>query len=893
MAHVRAPLYSCNGGEVGPEALTRFDLERMQFAGSLCQNFMPRIIGSMTIRPGLEYVTDIDFGNVMLMEYSYSGDSTLIPILSANEMRVVKDGALVSRVSVSTSVTSPEFNTLTGWTDVSTGAATAASVDGFLALTATNQDEAGIQQQITVSVGDQGKEHAVRVKISNGPVNFWIGTAAGESDILNADGLERGEHSFAFTPAGDVWFRFGSTAARIVRVDSCAIEAPGVMILPTPWAGTQIASNEVRYRQSIDIVYCAHGLTQQREIQRRSDTSWGLQIYKVDDGPFTIGDDGIAMTPSAYTGNVQITSSKSYFTIGMVGRLLRLIQSGQTVVETFTAYPQEGAPIRISGVGDRREFDIEISGTWTGSLVLEAAVDDGTGSPSSWTTQYTYTTNGSAHIDNSDIDDNVIKFHRFRTGSDFAVTGSNSAVATLVFSSGRNTGVVRILNVTSPTTAGVEVLERLYSLNPSFEWDHTTWSNFDGWPGAVEVFGGRLYWFNRGDAYGSVPDEFRSFDDTIEGDSAPIQRSIGSGSHRGALSAVGLQRLIVHTDSSEISIKASGYDEPITPDAWFPADASTRGSANLRAIKADKDGIFVQSSKTALFRMAIDQAGVDYAASDLTSMHEHICDGSPIVDIAIQRRPDTVIWCVLENGEARALTYEPSENVISWSRIVTDGQFKRVCATRGAGQDAVHFAVQRNGALRLERLANYADCRGGSVNCIADGFKRFTGVTAQTVFAVPHLANKSVVVWVNGVARHDMDNLYAVPANGNVTLAAVTGNVVIGLPYQAKWKSTKLAYGAQTGTALFARKRIARLGLYLVKTMLDGLRVGGDFAKLAKLTTSENGKPIPAGHLFEEFDADLMPVPGSWTTDSRVCIQANAPYPFTLGGLVMDDKVSA
>lgn len=393
--------------------------------------------------------------------------------------------------------------------------------------------------------------------------------------------------------------------------------------------------------------------------------------------------------------------------------------------------------------------------------------------------------------------------------------------------------------------------------------------------------------------YGSVPDAFKSFDDEVEGNSAPISRSINASSQRGILWLLGLQRLIAGTDASEVSIKASSFDEPLTGDSWFPVDASTRGCANIRAVKADKDGIFIQASGTGAFRISPDQSGFDYSSSDLMAMHEEICDGSPIVDLAVQRKPDTVVWFILANGEARALTYEPAENVIAWSRVVTDGLFKRVAAVRGAGQDSVYFAVVRNGAQRLERLAKLSECRGGASNCLADGFKRFTATAGQTTFSVPHLNGKQVTVWVNGVAVRNQDNLYTVSGN-NVVLSAQSAGakVVIGLPYTGKWQSTKLAYGAANGSALFHKKRVSQLGLGLTKAMLDGLRVGNSFTNLKRLTMTKGDKPIPAGYLFDDFDADMMSVSSDWDTDSRICLEARAPYPFTASSLVMDVKTN-
>ncbi|MDX0329285.1 hypothetical protein GOC48_03785 [Sinorhizobium meliloti] len=890
MPRVSAPVYSLNGGEVGDEALSRLDLERLQFAGSLYQNLLPRVIGSMTLRPGLEYITDIDFGDVQLLEYSYSGGSALIPILSDLEMRVVKDDALVSRASVSTTVTNGDFNSFTGWTDASTGTASATVSGGDLVLSGTTQDRASAKQTISVSVADQGDEHGLRIDVRRGPLILRLGSTSGDDDLIPQAVLDDGVHSIAFTPTtSSIFLELSSDQPRHVLVRSSQIDAAGVMVIPTPWTDSDLSDNIIRYKQNKDVLYVASGVYQQREVQRRGDTSWGVQRYKVDDGPFVASDGLISLTPSVFTGNGSMTSSRGYFEPTMVGRLFRLFQNGQTVLENFTSDPAEGAYIRVSGVGSARRFTWEITGTWVGTVTLQVANDDGSGSPGAWTDVLTRTSNDIEGY--TDSDDNVIKFFRFAVASGNHTSGTMET--RLAYNGGSQTGVVRVTAYTSTTSVSIEVISRLFRTSATFEWDYSTWSDFDGWPASVEVFGGRLYWGQDDTIHGSVPDAFKSFDDTVEGASAPISRSVNSSSQRGVLWLLGLQRLIAGTDATEISIKASSFDEPLTADSWFPVDASTRGSANVRSVKADKDGIFVQSSGTGAFRMAPDQQGFDYTSSDLMAMHEEICDGSEIVDLAVQRRPDTIVWFILANGEARALTYEPAENVIAWSRVTTDGLFKRVAAIRGAGQDSVYFAVTRNGAQRLERLAKLTECRGGATNCLADGFKRFTATAGQTTFSVPHLNGKQVTVWVNGTAVRDQNNLYTVASN-QVVLSAMTGGekVIIGLPYSGKWQSTKLAYGAANGSALFHKKRVSQLGLGLTKTMLDGLRVGNSFTNLKRLTMTKGDKPIPAGYLFDDFDADMMSVSSDWDTDSRICLEARAPYPFTASSLVMDVKTN-
>lgn len=886
MPRVNAPIYSLNGGEVGDEALARLDLERLQFAGSLYSNMLPRTIGSMIIRPGLEHIADINFGNIQFLEYAYSGGATLLPFLSNGELRVIKDRSLVSRLAVSTIVVNGNFGDFAGWTDASSGTASAGVSGGDLVLTGTTQNRALARQTITVAPADQEKEHALRVEVQRGPITVRVGTSLAASDLVEALNLDDGVHSLAFTPfVSTIYLEIENKEARQALVESCNFETAGVLVLPTPWAADDIESHAIKYRQKTDVIYSASSYYQQREIQRRGDTSWGVQRYKVNDGPFVPYDGPVQLTNSVLVGNGTLTASQEYFDSGMVGRLFRLFHSGQVVEEIFTADAQQGASVRISGVGDARRIRyILTSSAWAGNVTLQIANDDGSGNPSGWVDINVFA--GPVNDTYTDSDNNVIKHVRFVVKAGDYTSGSISS--RIEYSGGSQSGVCRVTDVNSSTVAQIEVIDRILNVNATSEWDYSTWSDYDGWPSSVETFGGRLYWGKGDIPYGSVPDAYKSFDETIEGASATIARSVNANSQRGILWLLGLQRLFAGTDVSEISIKASSFDEPLTADAWFPVDASTLGCANIRAVKADQDGIFVQSSLTSVFRLSQNQAG-EYSSSNLMAMHEEICGGSRIVDLTVQRRPDTVIWFVLENGEARCLTYEPDENVIAWSRVVTDGEFTNVAACRGAGQDSVYFAVVRNGTKRLERLADIKDCRGGALNCLADGFTSFTATEGQTSFPVPHLNGLSVTVWVNGTAIHDQDSLYVV-SGGNVVLSPVAAgqSVVIGLPYVGRWQSTKLAYGAGGGTALFRRKKVAQIGLYLTKTMLDGLRAGRDFATLRKLATTISGKELAAGTLLDAFDADLMPISSDWNTDSRVCLEVKSPYPFCAAAMVLD-----
>ena len=66
----------------------------------------------------------------------------------------------------------------------------------------------------------------------------------------------------------------------------------------------------------------------------------------------------------------------------------------------------------------------------------------------------------------------------------------------------------------------------------------------------------------------------------------------------------------------------------------------------------------------------------------MTLLAEHITENG-ITEMAYQQEPDSILWCVREDGVLAGLTYQRSENVIAWHRHKLGGTF-------GAGASATY-----------------------------------------------------------------------------------------------------------------------------------------------------------------------------------------------------------
>lgn len=882
MANQSAVLQQFNRGIISPLAFARKDLERTQFSAETMTNWMSRVLGSMMLRPGLMYIgSSASDAQANFLEFVFSTSDKALVELTNGAMRVWIDDALITRPSVSTSVTNGSYDTdLTGWTDADESGGTSAFVTGgYMGLTGNGTAAAVRTQTLTVASADQNVEHALRIVIQRGPVTFRAGSTSGADDYVAETILGTGTHSLAFTPTGaSVFTRFESRHKRQVLVDSCTIESSGVMSITAPWLTADL--DNIRFDQSGDILYVSCEGYQQRKIERRSARSWSVVLYQPEDGPFrTINTGPITITAAALSGNTTLTASAALFKSTHVGALFRLTSVGQTVSASIAAENTFTNTIRVTGVGTARSFTVSLTGTWVATVTLQRSFDDG----SSWIDVTTYTANTSTTytdgLDNQDI--------LYRIGVKTGAYTSGTAESSLSITTGSITGVGRVTGHTSSTVVNVEVITDFGSTTATDIWYEGAWSEFREYPTAVALVEGRLAWSGKDGVWLSVSDAFESFDDDEEGDSGPISRTIGSGPVDTINWILSLQRLLLGGQGSEFVCKSSSFDEPLTPTDFSVKPASTQGSSNVEAVKLDKLGVYVQRGGTRVMQIAIENDS-EYGSSDLTILCPEVTSAG-VKRMAVQRQPDTRIHCVLDDGSVAIAVFDRLENVLCWLKFTTDGTVEDVVilpGDEGDAEDIVYYHVNRtiDGSTKryLEQWALESQCTGSTLNRQADCFIVFTNSTGSattTITGLSHLEGESVVVWGNGkslgtytVSSSQITDLSESIANGS--------SAIVGLTYTAQWKSTKLAYTMPIG--LLQKKRIPMLGVILKDTHYQGLQFGPDFSTLDDLPAVENGVAVSADTVHSTYDEEAFTFPGKWDTDSRLCLQAVAPKPCTI-----------
>lgn len=888
-ARLNQPLLAFNRGIISPLALARTDVERVALSTEIQNNWMPRNLGSMQLRAGLGYLHSTYLNRKAVhLNFVYALSDQAVLEMTDSNMRVKINDVVITRPSVTSAITNGTFDSdLTGWTDADESGATSQWVTGgYMGLTGTETNAAIRTQTVTVSGGNVSVEHGVRVKINRGVVNFKIGSTSGGEEYVTEATLREGEFSFAFTPTGDFYISVSATTKYESRVDSITIEAAGDMVIPTAW--TEAILPYIRYDQSGDIIYVAADGVKQYKIERRATRSWGIAEYLSEDGPFRATN----LTPttiaaSAITGDITLTASKSIFRTTSVGALYRITSTGQTVTSSISAQNTFTNSIRVTGVGSSRSFTVNISGTWTATVVLQRSI----GEEGNWEdTGTSYTINTVVAF--SDGLDNQIVFYRLgiKTGG----YTSGTAVCSLTYSLGSNAGVVRINAYTSGTEVSALVLEDLGGTAASDSWEEGSWSPRRGYPSAVTFDEGRLWWAGKDNIYGSVSDAFESFDDTIEGDSAPIIRSLGSGPVDRINWLLALNRLVAGAEISEKVIRSNSLDEPLTATVFNIRSPSTKGSSAVAPVKVDDSGFFVRNNR--LFELVPNTDSFEYQTIDVTS-HVPELAGTGFARIAVQRYPDTRIHCVKNDGTAAVLIVDANEEVKCWVSLETDGLIEDITVTPAKVneiEDSVYYTVKRtiNGSdvRYYEKMSLESECIGGTQNKQADSFIAGTQSSSATITGLTHLEGEEVVAWANGVnysPRVDGVQTTFTVTSGAITLPSAVTSYVVGLPYKARYKSVKLAYGGLAGTALLQSKRIEALGVIMYNTHNRGLRYGSTFDDLYELPLVEGGEDVTADYVWSEYDERPFEFEQQFSTDSRLCLEAMAPMPCTLLAAVM------
>lgn len=444
-----------------------------------------------------------------------------------------------------------------------------------------------------------------------------------------------------------------------------------------------------------------HGLSTGDIVRISGTTSYNSQfnITKIDANDFHIF---ITFVADDATGEVVNVTSKA-----QTGALFKIVYSG--------AIPSQPGALVTNGLNNTHTalevprgvtWDFTTNGTWgtaadAASVVLERSYDGGT----VFETVVTVTSAANKNVTTSgteEFDDALYRARVSEAGGDASVCSTQLSLRDT-----SRTGIVEITAVASTTSATATVRKSLglstdTAVAATHRFAEGSWSNKRGWPKTVSIspedrlaFGG-----NASEPLTLWGSEVGDWENYLSGgslDTDPyVFELVGSGQQNEIQWSVPKKAIIFGTVGGEHLFGASNDDEAITPTNVQAKPQTTYGSENIKAEVVNQAILFVQRGGLKIREFLYNFQDDAHRADDLTVFAEHITK-SGIVDIAFQRSPNPTLWCVRDDGDIAVMSYERDQDVFSWARIITDGDFESVSVIYGGvrAEDEVWVTVKR------------------------------------------------------------------------------------------------------------------------------------------------------------------------------------------------------
>lgn len=486
--------------------------------------------------------------------------------------------------------------------------------------------------------------------------------------------------------AGTEYMRFYTDGGRI-QSDGSAYE------IETPYQAEHVPT--IQYIQSADMMYLAHPEYAPRVLTRTADANWTIELLDFEGGPF-LDENTTATTveANAVTGSVALEASTAIFDANHVGALWRLthtIDANQDTGSFSTGAAETSSNVTVQ-LG--RSYAFSTHGTWTGTVFLKRSYDDG----DTWkdVRPVHYEDDGNISLAGPDATENVADAI-YRVSKDVDGISSGTCNWSFIAKTFDVDGIVAITDYNSTTVVTGTVESTLGGTGATVLWAEGAWSPDEGYPGTLAFYQERLVmagttnspqtlWLSQTDDWpnflaGDLDTSALSF--TLASDQVNVIRWFGS-----------QQALLIGTMGAEwkLTPAESGALSPTNPPQV--AIQTSNGSANIQPVSYNNAVVYAERQARKVREMSYSFTNDSWVSPDLTALSEHITEGG-ITQMALQKTPEPIVWCVRADGVLLGMTYKREQEVVGWHRHELGGDVKSVAVVPGDGEDEVWIIIER------------------------------------------------------------------------------------------------------------------------------------------------------------------------------------------------------
>lgn len=258
---------------------------------------------------------------------------------------------------------------------------------------------------------------------------------------------------------------------------------------------------------------------------------------------------------------------------------------------------------------------------------------------------------------------------------------------------------VKITHVINSYTATATVIKNVKVTTATSDWAEGAWSAVRGYPSRVTQQERRL-WFARTNyepqkEWASKVFSLEDFALDTQSDDDALNLPLASTESNEIQWLAPGKSLIAGTFGGGF-VTNSGSSEPITPDNANASEEIGFGADSIMPKKIGSLLYYVQRFGKKIREMFYNWELDTYKASDKNILSPHIL-GDGVVDIDVQKNPESILYCVLTNGTLATMTREIDQEVTAWARHSTSGTYTSVAVipSQTEGYDEAWVIVER------------------------------------------------------------------------------------------------------------------------------------------------------------------------------------------------------
>ena len=344
------------------------------------------------------------------------------------------------------------------------------------------------------------------------------------------------------------------------------------------------------------------------------------------------------------------------------------------------------------------------------------------------------------------------------------------------------------------------------------------WSDANGWPSKVVFHQQRLIFantkLNSRTVWLSKAGDFSDF-----GISSPIVDSdavtftLDSGTQNAIQWMASSKGLNVGTTGSEWTVTGSN-SSAMTPSNIYAREQTGAGSEAISPLKIGHTTMFIEQHGRTVSEFAYSYADDGYVNADLTVLANHLTQYYSISCWTYQQTPNSIIWCIREDGTLLGLTYQRQHKVVGWHRHHTQGSFKAIASMPGdRREDEVIVVVARevNGRTEyyIEGMERQFDGIQASEGHFLDSYITKSSETPTSLIeGLNHLEGLTVDIIADGRVQSSQK-----VQNGSLTLPIEYSSVVVGLSYTTLIEPNLSTLSLSTGTSLARMQKVIKLDI--------------------------------------------------------------------------------